>query len=80
MKLKELGQRCGECKCTGYCAEPFEDLCLCCDSRFAEMDDEEYKKKANEISICSDKREDETLNEYIARKVYEPYRKEDCNE
>lgn len=71
MKLKELEQRCGECKCIDYCAESFEDLCLCCDSRFSEMTDVGYKEKAKTISINTDKRKDETDNEYIARKVYE---------
>lgn len=70
-KLKELNQKCGQCKCIDYCADPFEDLCLCRDSRFSELTDTEYIKRAEMVAISYDKKSDETINEFIARKVYE---------
>ena len=76
MKLKDLDMNCGKCVCIDFCAEPYEELCLCCDSRFEEMTQEEYIKMAQEVVINSDKRNDETLNEFIARIVYENLKKE----
>lgn len=75
MKLKDLDMNCGKCICIDFCAEPYEELCLCCDSRFEEMTQEEYIKMAQEVVINSDKRNDETLNEFIARIVYENLKK-----
>lgn len=71
MKLKDLDMNCGKCECINFCAEPYEELCLCCDSRFKEMTQEEYIRMAEKVVINSDKRNDETLNEFIARIVYE---------
>lgn len=71
IQLSELNQHCGNCGCIDYCAEPYEDLCLCCDYRFEKLTDAEYKQKAKNISIGEDKKPDESYNEYIARKVYE---------
>lgn len=76
MKLKDLEQRCGNCRCIDYCAEPFEDLCLCHDSRFSELTDTEYCKRAEKIIINHDKRSDETINEFVAGKVYEQMEQE----
>lgn len=75
-KLKELDQKCGECKCIDYCAEPFEDLCLCRDSRFSELTDTEYIKRAEMVAICHDISPYESINEYIARIVYEQMKQE----
>ena len=75
MKLKDLDMNCGKCVCIDFCAEPYEELCLCCDSRFEEMTQEEYIKMAQKVVINSDKRNDETLNEFIARIVYENLKK-----
>lgn len=58
---------CGKCECINFCAETYEELCLCYDSRFEEM--------TQEVVINSDKRDDETLNEFIARIVYENLKK-----
>ena len=75
MKLKDLDMNCCKCICIDFCAEPYVELCLCCDSRFEEMTQEEYIKMAQEVVINSDKRNDETLNEFIARIVYENLKK-----
>lgn len=69
MKLKDLDMNCGKCECIEFCGEPFDELCLCYDSRFEEMTQKEYICKAEKVVINSNKRKDETVNEFIARTV-----------
>lgn len=60
MKIGELNQCCGECSVIDYCAEPYEELCLCTDSRLAEIEEEKYIELAEEshesenVDICED--------------------------
>ena len=49
MKIGELDQHCGECPLIDYCAEPFEELCLCTDSRLENVDTSTYKSIAKSI-------------------------------
>jgi len=42
MKIGEMEQHCGECKLIDYCGNPYQELCLCCDSRFENMEVDEY--------------------------------------
>lgn len=76
MKLKDLNMNCGKCLCIEFCAEPYEELCLCYDSRFEEMTQEEYIRQAEKVVINNDKRKDETVNEFIARIIVENLKKE----
>lgn len=46
MKIGELDQQCGNCKVLDYCAEPFDDLCLCTDSRLKDVEEEKYRELA----------------------------------
>lgn len=46
MEIGKLEQHCGLCGIIDYCAEPFSELCLCTDSRFTAMDEEQYLKLA----------------------------------
>lgn len=48
MRIGDLEQHCGNCKIIDFCADPFEDLCLCTDSRLAEIEEIEYKRFAEE--------------------------------
>jgi hypothetical protein len=50
MKIKDLEQNCGDCALIDYCAEPFEELCLCTDSRFKELTEDEYIALAEKSS------------------------------
>ena len=60
MKIGELDQHCGECAVMGYCADPYENLCLCTDSRLENVDEERYielaeqSRKATNEDICED--------------------------
>lgn len=60
MKIGALEQHCGKCAVADYCADPFEDLCLCCDSRLEDLEEEEYIKlaetsrKSTNEEICED--------------------------
>ena len=71
MKLKDLNMNCGKCLCIEFCAEPYEELCLCYDSRFEKITQEEYIRQAEKVVINNDKRKDETVNEFIARIIFE---------
>lgn len=51
MKICELRQHCGECKVIHLCAEPFSELCLCTDSRFSNIEEEEYIKLAEKTKV-----------------------------
>lgn len=46
MKVGQLDQHCGECPLIDYCAEPYEDLCLCTDPRLEDVDTDTYKELA----------------------------------
>jgi hypothetical protein len=48
MKISKLDQHCGNCSLIELCGEPFY-YCLCGDSRFEDMDEEEYKEFAEKI-------------------------------
>jgi len=48
MKISKLDQHCGNCSLIEYCGDPFY-YCLCKDSRFEDMDEEEYKELAEKV-------------------------------
>jgi hypothetical protein len=48
MKISRLDQHCGNCSLIEYCGDPFY-YCLCHDSRFEDMDEEEYKEFAEKV-------------------------------
>lgn len=50
MQIGHLEQHCGKCPLIDYCAEPYEDLCLCTDSRLKYTDTEQYKELAKKVS------------------------------
>lgn len=60
MKIGQLNERCGNCKVVDYCAEPFDELCLCTYSRLAEVEEERYIELAEQshesenADICED--------------------------
>lgn len=60
MKIGELDQHCGNCKIIDYCAEPFDELCLCTDSRLNDVEEDKYieiaeqSKKLTNMDICKD--------------------------
>lgn len=60
MKIGELDQHCGNCKIIDYCAEPFDELCLCTDSRLNDVEEDKYielaeqSKKSTNMDICKD--------------------------
>ncbi|MFA9464069.1 MAG: hypothetical protein ACERKN_07220 [Velocimicrobium sp.] len=60
MKIGQLEQHCGNCSVIDYCAEPFDDLCLCTDSRLKEVEEETYIELAEQshesenADICED--------------------------
>lgn len=47
LKIGELDQHCGECNLIEYCAEPFDELCLCTDSRLKDVEEKKYKELAD---------------------------------
>lgn len=49
MKIGQLEQHCGNCPLIDFCAEPFEELCLCTDSRLENVDIDIYQKLAANI-------------------------------
>lgn len=78
MLLNELDQRCGACDVIGLCAQPYSELCLCTDSRFGSLSEEQYIKLANEVIIKNAPKEEdfeddekccEALNIMIADEV-----------
>lgn len=60
MKIGELDQHCGNCKIIDYCAEPFDELCLCTDSRLNDVEEDKYielaeqSKESTNMDICKD--------------------------
>lgn len=50
MKIGKLDQHCGECPLIDFCAEPFEELCLCTDSRLENVDTDTYEQLAVTIN------------------------------
>lgn len=50
MKIKELDQHCGECSLIGYCGPVF-GYAICKDERIQELDEQEYKKLAEQAEI-----------------------------
>lgn len=51
MKIGQLDQHCGNCSIVEYCAEPFDDLCLCAREDLENIEESEYIKMANEIQL-----------------------------
>lgn len=49
MRIGELDQHCGNCKILQYCAEPFDELCVCARAALEDMEEEEYIRTAEEI-------------------------------
>ena len=49
MRIGELDQHCGNCKILQYCAEPFDELCVCTREALEDMEEEEYIRQAEEI-------------------------------
>lgn len=80
MKIKELNQRCGGCELIDYCGNAF-GYCICTDSRFREVEDEQYKKFADNAEIkafeacrncnelCSDCDIEEEARDYKCRQI-----------
>lgn len=56
MKIGELEQHCGNCKIIQYCAEPFDELCLCGVEALQEMEETDYIKTAEEIQSRNKRR------------------------
>jgi hypothetical protein len=48
MKISDLDQHCGNCSLVELCGDPFY-YCLCKDSRFEDMDEEDYKELAEKV-------------------------------
>jgi hypothetical protein len=58
MKIGDLKMRCGECSIIDHCDEPYSDIAICCESRFADVDENEFltvinksKKKSKKARI-----------------------------
>ncbi len=49
MKIGELDQHCGKCSIMEYCAEPFDELCLCGRTDLEDVEEDEYKAMAEKI-------------------------------
>ncbi len=49
MKIGQLDMHCGNCNVMEYCAEPFDDLCLCERTDLQDIEEDEYIKMADEI-------------------------------
>lgn len=64
MKIGQLEQHCGNCPLIDFCAEPFEELCLCTDSRLENVDIDIYKKLAANIDGTN-----EEICEAIVQKI-----------
>lgn len=69
MKLNELDQHCGECSLISLCGDemPFSEVCLCADSRFASLTEEQYIELANQVHIENTPRSEdfESEEEYV---------------
>lgn len=46
MKLGKLEMHCGECSVIELCGEPYEEICLCCNSTLEDMEEETYNQIA----------------------------------
>ncbi len=49
MKIGKLDQHCGNCSIMDYCAEPFDDLCVCGRAELQEVEERDYRKMAEDI-------------------------------
>lgn len=49
MKIGQLDMHCGNCNVIDYCAEPFDELCLCTRADLQDIEEDEYIKMAEEI-------------------------------
>lgn len=49
MKIKDLDQHCGNCSIIEYCGNPF-GFCICRHKRFSDMDENEYKSIAENVT------------------------------
>lgn len=55
MKIGELDQHCGNCSIIEFCGEPFDEVCLCCNSTLEDLTEEEYLSRVDKV-INSDRR------------------------
>lgn len=54
MKIREIeADKCGKCPLIDWCGDPYEELRICADRRFAEMKVEGYIKLAQESEYAS---------------------------
>ena len=60
MKIGELDMHCGNCNIIEYCDEPYKDVCICCDRRFEDVEENKFielaetSKKKSKIAIIND--------------------------
>lgn len=60
MKINELNQHCGRCNIIDYCDEPYANICICCDSRFKDVEEEKFlklaetSKRKSKVAIIND--------------------------
>lgn len=50
MKIGELEQHCGECDIMEFCTDPFETPCICCRRSLKDIEEEEYKRIAENLT------------------------------
>ena len=60
MKIGELDQHCGNCSIIEFCGEPFDEVCLCCNSTLEDLTEEEF-----ELAKVTARLPRITLNEFI---------------
>lgn len=46
---------CGNCKIIDYCAEPYNEICICCDTRFKNTTEKEFIECAESSNRISKK-------------------------
>lgn len=49
LKIGDLEQHCGNCKIIDLCGEPYSDVCLCCNEKLKDMQEDEYLVRVAEI-------------------------------
>lgn len=42
MKIGNLDMHCGDCNIINYCDEPYSNICICCDERFKEIEENRF--------------------------------------
>lgn len=53
MRIGELDMHCGNCKIIDYCDEPFSNICICCDSRFEDVEEKKFIELAEKSTKIS---------------------------